>query len=373
MLLKRISVLVTPRDQNPYQELLYNGVSGAGVRVHYADGPTPSQTLNLLLSPILLAWYRARGFRLLHVHWIFQFSLPWARETRWARCAMEWWFRFYLFCASHLGYDVIWTAHDLLPFDQIFRDDTRARDLLIANSRAIIALSNASAEVLRSLGAKNVHVVPFGSYLDPYPVNISRDEARSVLGFGSGDVVITLMGRIERYKGADRLLAAMGQLPTTSRIKVMIVGSCSEDLYREELLALSDGVKGRAVLSLEWVPDDELARYLQSSDFAAFPFREITNSSSVILAASFGLPVVIPDMQMLRDVPSASAIRYEQESDPAIDSLVEALLIAENLPDAEYRAMSAAATSWARGSDWSTVARKTIEVYTSILEDAGTS
>lgn len=363
----RISVLVTPRDQNPYQELLYKGVSDAGVRVQYAGGRTPSQTLNLLLSPALLVWYRVRGFRILHIHWIFQFSLPWARQGQWARRVMEWWFHLYLFTAVHLGYEIVWTAHDLLPFDQLFRDDARARDMLISKSRAIIALSNASADELRSLGARNVHVVPFGSYLDPYPVNILRDDARAGLGFSPTDVVVTLVGRIERYKGADLLLTAVRRLPPTSRIKVMIVGSCIEDVYREELVRLAVGLEGKAVLNLEWVPDDELARYLQSSDFAAFPFRDITNSSSVILAESFGLPVVMPDMQMLRDVPKATAIRYTPESESDTDSLLTALLSAEHLSDAEYNDMSAAASTWAHSSDWSSAARQTIEVYTSLL------
>jgi glycosyltransferase involved in cell wall biosynthesis len=201
-------------------------------------------------------------------------------------------------------------------------------------------------------------------------MNFSRDDARSSLGFRSTDVVVTLMGRIERYKGADLLLMAAQRLPLTSRIKVMIVGSCIDDVYRDELVRLAESLEGRAVLNLEWVPEDELARYLQSSDFAAFPFRNITNSSSVILAESFGLPVVIPDLQMLRDIPVATAIRYASESEPATDSLLAALVSAEHLSDSVYHDMSAAATTWAHSSDWSSVSRQTIEVYASVLESA---
>ena len=345
-------------------------MADAGVRVHYAEGHTPSQTVNLLLSPVLLVWYRVRGFRILHIHWLFQFSLPWAREQPWARLAMDVWFRLYLFVAVHLGYEIVWTAHDLLPFDQVFSDDVRARDLLIAKTRAIVALSNASAVELRSLGAKNVYVIPFGSYLVPYPVNFSRDDARSSLGFSATDVVVTLMGRIERYKGADLLLMAIQRLPSTSKIKVMIVGSCIDDVYRDELVRLAEACKGRAILNLEWVPEDQLARYLQSSDFAAFPFRDITNSSSIILAESFGLPVVIPDLRMLGDVPVDTAIRYAPESEPETDSLLAALVKAEQLSESEYHDMSAAATTWAHSSDWSSVSRQTIDVYASVLGTA---
>ena len=41
-----------------------------------------------------------------------------------------------------------------------------------------------------------------------------------------------------------------------------------------------------------------MATYLEAADFAAFPFRAVTNSSSVLLAQSFGLPVLIPDLSV---------------------------------------------------------------------------
>jgi glycosyltransferase involved in cell wall biosynthesis len=363
----RISVLATPRDQNPYQDLLYEGVSALGVRVRYADGLTPSQTLNILLAPFLLVWYRIRGYRVLHIHWIFQFALPWAGDAAWTRYVMEWWFRLYLFGAAHLGFKMVWTAHDLLPFQQVFRDDARARARLMAKTRAIIALSNASAAELRDLGAKDVYVVPFGSYLIPYSMNMSRDEARANLGFAPDDVVVTLMGRVERYKGADLLLMAAQQLPSTSKIRVMIVGSCSEDGYRNELIDLALSIQDRAVLNLEWIPEDQLGRYLQASDFAAFPFRGITNSSSVMLAESFGLPVVIPNLSLLADVPGETAIRYVPESETGIGPLVAALESAEHLSRDVYDAMSSAASAWAHSCDWSVVARRTVDVYETVL------
>jgi glycosyltransferase involved in cell wall biosynthesis len=175
------------------------------------------------------------------------------------------------------------------------------------------------------------------------------------------------MGRIERYKGADLLLKAAGHLSPASRIKVMIIGSCSDDAYRSELECLANNIPGRALLKLEWIPQDDLGRYLQASDFAAFPFREITNSSSVILAESFGLPVVVPDLIMLGDVPAETSIRYLPGNGSESDSLTTALHMAERLSSGDYDAMSSAASAWAHSCDWSTVARRTVDVYESVL------
>jgi hypothetical protein len=84
-----LSVLVTPRDGLHYQELLYRDIEASGVRVRFTKGPTRSQTLNILLAPAGLMWHRTFGFRILHIHWVFQFSLPWASQIQWVRSRDE--------------------------------------------------------------------------------------------------------------------------------------------------------------------------------------------------------------------------------------------------------------------------------------------
>ena len=362
-----LSVLVTPRDGLHYQDLLYRDIEASGVRVRYAKGPTPSQTLNILLAPAVLTWWRARGFGILHIHWVFQFSLPWARRKRWARQLMEWWFGLYLRTAQLLGYRIVWTAHDLLPHEQVFEDDRRARDLLISKASVVMALSEATAIELRALGARHVRVIPMGSYADPYPITLTTKEARTSFGFGDDDVVIALIGRLERYKGADLLLLAVAQLPISSTIKLLLAGLCSDEVYRDELNRLARKAEGRVTTKFQWVPDDDLARYFQATDVAVFPFREITNSASVLLAQSFGRPVVIPDLPALCDIPSGGAMRFKFGEKPGVEPLVAALQQAEQLTEAEYREMSSAALAWATKSDWATVARETIEVYREAL------
>jgi glycosyltransferase involved in cell wall biosynthesis len=355
----RLSVLVTPRDSVPYQELLYRGVEALGVRVRYLDGPTPSQTLNVLCAPGLLVWWRVRGFRILHLHWVFQFSLPWARRAPWARRLMEWWFGVYLRVAQLIGLKVIWTAHDLLPHEQIFANDVRARETLLSRATVVIALSEVTAKELRELGARRVDIIPHGPFASPYPVTMSREEARSSFGFDRDDVVVALLGRIEKYKGADLLLLAAAQLPPSSKVKILLVGACTDEGYEDELRRLTGEAGSRVTALFEWVPVQDVARYLQSADFAVFPFRRITNSGSVILAQSFGLPIVITDLPSLSDIPQNTAIRFE----PGVTSLVTSLLRAEAMSELERREMGEAGRAWSARSDWDEIALATVETY----------
>jgi glycosyltransferase involved in cell wall biosynthesis len=115
----------------------------------------------------------------------------------------------------------------------------------------------------------------------------------------------------------------------------------------------------RVIAVFEWVPEEDVARYLQATDFAVFPFRNITNSGSVILAQSFGLPVVITNLLSLSDIPSDAAIRFE----PGATSLVTALLRAEGMSESERREMGEAGLAWSTRCDWEEIALATVETY----------
>jgi glycosyltransferase involved in cell wall biosynthesis len=311
----------------------------------------------------MLAWNRLSGYRILHIHWVFQFSLPWARRATTARRVMQWWFWFYLWCADTLGYRIVWTAHDLLPHEQVFFDDRQARRYLIDRSDAVIALSSSSAEELVELGATGVQVIPLGPYLEPYRKVFGQQAARDALGLGADEVVVLLIGKIERYKGADLLLEAAASLTASSPIKVVVAGGCADAAYRAILFEHAARAGKRAVVRLDRIPDEEMATYLEAADFAAFPFREVTNSSSVLLAQSFGLPVLIPDLAALRDVPQEAAFRY----DPTEHGLVRTLELAAGLSDERRSDMGRVAVQYANTMDWSTAARLHLEMYARLI------
>jgi glycosyltransferase involved in cell wall biosynthesis len=358
-----VRVLVAPKDENPYQQFLYKGVAAAGADVRFEGGPTRSQTLNLVLAPLMLVRCRLLGYRILHIHWVFHFSLPWARRSAPVRLVMQWWFWFYLWSAKTLGYRIVWTAHDLLPHDQVFFDDKKARRFLIGRADAVIALSGATAKELTGLGVAGVRVIPFGSYASPYPRTLRRDEARAELGLAPDDVAVLLIGKIERYKGADLLLQAAAGLPSTCPVRVVLAGACTEAAYLATLCELAGKAGPRAIVRLERIPDEEMATYLDSADFAAFPFRAVTNSSSVLLAQSFGLPVLVPNLASLSDLPEETALRY----DPRENGLEQALERAADLTDHVRKEMGRAAQAYADSMDWPTVARLHLDLYEELL------
>jgi glycosyltransferase involved in cell wall biosynthesis len=106
-----------------------------------------------------------------------------------------------------------------------------------------------------------------------------------------------------------------------------------------------------------------MSRYLAASDVATFPFRAVTNSSSIVNAQSFGLPVIIADLVTLRDIPSRSALRY----DGTVEGLALTLSKFAHIAPAMRSELSAAARRFATSTDWQTVATMTLAAYNEIL------
>jgi len=359
-----VKVLFFPNDvNNPYQRLLEDALALEGARVAYLPATTSSQTANLLLLPLSLLARRLRGFRVLHVHWVYLFAPPWATQVPGGRRLMEAWFVAWLVTARLLGYRIVWTAHNVVPNGQVFADDRSARRRLVRRADAVLAHGPAVVPALRELGAGAVHVVQAGSYAARYPQETSRAEARDRLGIGPEERVATFVGAIAAYKGVDTLLEVVRDLPCREAPRVVVAGRCGEPALERELERLAAQAGPRVVTRFTRIPDDELQVYLACADVAVLPYRQITNSSSVLLACSFGLPVLIPALPALADVPDGVAIRYE----PGRAGLAAALAALVDCRESELSERSGAARRYAASLSWEQAARSTLDVYAQVL------
>ena len=265
---------------------------------------------------------------------------------------MQWWFAVYLRAARLLGYRIVWTAHDIVPHSRVFYDDERALEILLNHVDVVIALSAATAARLAELGAKDVRIIPFGPFVAPSAARPERDAARQLLGIATNTFLVVSTGKVEPYKGVEELLHAAARLPEGSPVKVLVAGACANDSYRELVVRAGRDAAERAIIRLEWVPDDELTTILYAADFAAVAFVEVMNSSSVLTSLAFGVPVIV--------------LRYAPEE----DGLLEALERAAKLSPEQRSVMAEAAFAHANAADWSAVARATRGVYAELLARA---
>ncbi len=119
------------------------------------------------------------------------------------------------------------------------------------------------------------------------------DDLAARLGLAGRRIVLTV-GRLsaaERYKGHDRLIAALpGILAQVPQAAYLIVGS-GDDQPRLEHLARAAGVSDRVVFAGQ-VPDAQLARYFALADVFAMPSTGEGFGIAFVEAAASGLPVI---------------------------------------------------------------------------------
>jgi O-antigen/teichoic acid export membrane protein/glycosyltransferase involved in cell wall biosynthesis len=352
-------VLALPRDPNPYQGLLYGEMRRLGVSVRYIGEPTRSRTLNLLLLPLELLAGRIAGARLVHLHWVFAFTLPGEGRFPVLRRLAYAWFRVWLRTCRILRMRLVWTAHNVLPHQPVFADDVSARRTLVDASDLVLAHSPSALAELAILGAvpRRSAVIEHGP-LGPAPSAGTLRTPGSPGSPGSGDDPrrhFLFFGKVEEYKGVEDLLAAFLALPGDTPARLTVAGQCEDPRLRARLQQLARRGGGRIALRLEHVPAAEVAPLLSAADAVVLPFRRVTTSGSALLALSHGRPLVVPDLTGLADLPDQAVLRYKG----GILGLAEALARLAHADRGVLAGMSAAASEHLSQTTWQEIAERT--------------
>lgn len=349
-------VMVMPRDPNPYQELLHAELGRRAVETRYVGELTASRTLNLLLLPVELMALRMRGWRLLHVHWLFHFDLRAGLPIPGVRRLAALWFALVLAVCRLAGIRVVWTAHNVLPHEPIFSDDVRARRRLVANAAVVVAHSTATVTALDELGIK-----PSRSLIAPHPAYPVPPPAR--LSPRTSGARFVLAGTIASYKGVEDLVDAFTQLPhPTARLTV--AGRC-DDVDLTARLEQRCAADSRITLRLGRLTDDELVAVVREATYVVLPYRKVTTSGVAMLALSAGRPLIVPDHAGFADLPSEAVRRYRADGNGGLAGALRAALLADPV---ELALTSRAAERFASERTWDASAEQVWRAYRMALD-----
>ena len=353
-------ILALPRDPNPYQRLLYDEMQHLGIEVTYVGELTGSRTLNLLLLPLEMGAWRVAGARLVHLHWVFAFALPGAGRFPLIRRVAQVWFLAWLRTCRMLGLHLVWTAHNVLPHEPVFADDVSARRDLAEASDLVLAHTPSALRELAALGLapRRTAVIQHGP-MGP----ASSIASLRVPGVGGGPRRFLFFGSVKEYKGVDDLLAAFVALPGDIPASLTIAGYCQDQRLRSRLHVLAQRGGPSVVLRLERVPDEEVAQLLAAADAVVLPFRRVTTSGSAMLALSHARPLIVPNLTALANLPDQAVLRYSG----GVPELTAALASLARADSTALAAMSAAARSYAFGTTWKEIARRTTSEMMSVL------
>jgi glycosyltransferase involved in cell wall biosynthesis len=107
--------------------------------------------------------------------------------------------------------------------------------------------------------------------------------------------VVLLFGSLSGYKGVDLLLEAFARVAMRRPdARLVLAGFPTPDFDLEEhrRLAARLDVAERVVWATGYLPAAEVAAWLRLAAVAVFPYRVVSQSGALAVAATFGVPVV---------------------------------------------------------------------------------
>lgn len=250
------------------------------------------------------------------------------------------------------GGRLLWTVHNDGPHEPRFlATDGRLRRALAARAGAVHMHSRVAAETMApalGLSPAEIVVTPLGGFAGHYPDDATRASARRYFGIPAAAPVFATVGAARAYKGLDLLLHAFalarGRLPDA---RLIVAGRTGLSEFTGRFVEAAPGV----LLMPSRIDDATVQYVLRAADWGVFAFRRVMVSSSVLLAETFGLPVIVPDLPALREMVEPGRNGFVFPAGDA-DALARVMLGAASLPRESRNALAAGALEDIRERDW---------------------
>jgi glycosyltransferase involved in cell wall biosynthesis len=150
-----------------------------------------------------------------------------------------------------------------------------------------------------------VSVVPFGINNTVPNTALTTLEAKERLGVSTGNKTMLFFGNIAPYKGLEYLVAAFAELSKQDcNYRLVIAGrpKGSESYWnRLRQSILHNGLRGRVIERIEYVPDHQTELYFKAADVLILPYTRIFQSGVLFLGYAFGLPAIAADVATLKE------------------------------------------------------------------------
>lgn len=302
---------------NAYVHLLQEAAVARGYEL--AGRPDFDEALKELTSP------ERRG--VIHVQWTSPVT-EWAVDAKDARRRADL-FLDALYSAKQWGRRILWTLHNVLPHDAVYpKTALMMHERLAELADAIHVISPETAQLASAhyaLPPEKVVGIPHCSYDGVYgDAPTDRAAARAAIGARPDGTAAMFFGWIRPYKGLEHLArAAEIAVEQGTEMEILLAGRPQGAV--DGILADLEAGPARVTTHLKRVADEDVPTWFTAADVLVLPYRAILNSGNMFLAATYGLPVILPDApHLVAEFGEEAWIRFFDHTRPA-ESIAELL------------------------------------------------
>ncbi|GAB3119105.1 glycosyltransferase [Glaciibacter psychrotolerans] len=299
-------------SDNPYLNMLYLAPRAAGWKLKTST----------LLTSLLIQLDEVGAGDVVHIHWTS--PIVQKADTREEAAEQLRAFQQGLDTALANGAVLVWTVHNVRPHECLYPElELELVNFLVDRAAAVHVLSKGTeieaSDYYTIPIAKIVHV-PHASYSGVYDQSLSRADARNRLGLADDEKALLFFGQMRAYKGLDVLFGAVERAAALGETIVLLLAGKTKE---EDLLAIEAVLPRnvRIIRDHSYIPDDSTQDWFAAADLAVFPYKNVLNSGSVFLAATYGLPTILPNQDhMLRQFRAQKWIQFYDTANE-VDSL----------------------------------------------------
>lgn len=221
---------------------------------------------------------------------------------------IQWWHPYFAPCyfllQKCLGkYKTLIVCHNVFPHER-FPLDRFLTGIALRGGDSYLVQSKTDEEDLLKLKPNARYKRVFHPTYNAFRMqNMTKIEAREILGIHSEERVMLFFGYVRKYKGLRHILEVVADVAQkVEHIKLLVVGDFGED--REEYFELIRKKKIEKYIAIVegYIPDKEVEKYFAAADLAVLPYESATQSGIAQIAYGFRLPIVATDVGGLPEV-----------------------------------------------------------------------